>query len=144
MAFHKQTLRDSSQRLGGVAQSGGIDSVLAVLFQKILLDLRIRENQFHRLMESFLMNPRNARIGDVKDRSRARGNLKKELFKNTMTWRVFIKGMRFLNIPRFELVIRLHHRNHTMTEHNIVVALDELGEPYNDIITEQETSHDTE
>jgi hypothetical protein len=144
MSFHKHTLRDKAHQLGTVPQSGGVDSVLAALFQKILFDLRIRENQFHRLMESFLMNPRNARIGDVKDRSRARGNLKKELFKSTMTWRVFIKAMRFLNIPKFELVIRLHHHNKTITEHDIVVALDIMSdeEMFQPDTTEEETRHE--
>lgn len=132
MSFHKQTLRDTTQKMGTVAQTGGIDSILAILFQKILFDLKIRENQFHRLMESFLMNPRNARMGDVKDRSRARGNLKKELFKSTMTWRVFVKAMRFLNIPKFELLVRLHHHNHQITEHAIFVALDNLHDTTDD------------
>lgn len=139
MSFHKQSLRDSTRQLGDIAQTGGIDSILAILFQRILFDLKIRENQFHRLMESFLMDPRNARLGDVKDRSRARGNLKKELFKNTMTWRVFVKAMRFLNIPKFELVIRLQHRNNTITEHTILVGLDTVELTDEDTTPEEPT-----
>jgi hypothetical protein len=77
----------------------------------------------------------------VKDRSRARGNLKKELFKSTMTWRVFVKAMRFLNIPKFELVVRLHHHNNTITEHHMVVALDVFKDD-DTLETSEDPSHD--
>jgi hypothetical protein len=78
-----------------------VKKALAHLFRKIMLDLGIRTEIFNRLMEQYLMELSQSTSASVKSRASARRNLHAELLKDTMTWRVFCKGMKFLNIPKF-------------------------------------------
>lgn len=72
---------------------------LAKLFRLILADLNIKELEFERLFIAWYSDPRNKvpRIG--KAIASERGNIMKEFEKEDMTWKVFLKGIRFLR-PR--------------------------------------------
>lgn len=77
------------------------------------------------LTEGYLNDPRNAIPNNVHARSSARGNLNKELQKHNMSWRVFCKGMRFLNIFKFELIVRTKQANGRVLEFGVAVNLGE-------------------
>ncbi len=115
------------------------DSILGGLYRNILSTLGLENMmKFNTLMENFLRDPRNGIPANIKDRSSARGNLKKELLRNHMTWKVFCKGLRFLNVPRFEISICLHHRNGDKTFHKTTVVIDDLFIPSKDDDEEQQ------
>lgn len=102
-------------------KSGTPDNILASLFHRILFELGIDTERFNQLMARYIVN---ARIPvNVQEASTAKGNLRKELMGDKMTWKTFIKGLRFLNISKFEIVIRAHHRNGTVSEHSESVVL---------------------
>lgn len=107
-------------------RSGGTDSVLASMFLKILYDLGINETRWNHLMTNYVMDKRNCIPANNRDQSSARGNLQKELLKRKMTWKVFCKGIRFLNITKFDFVIRAHHANGKITEHTKSVSFGEI------------------
>lgn len=98
-------------------RSGGSDSVLASMFQKIMHDLGINHTRWNHLMTQYVLDKNNCIPNNNKDQSSARGNLQKELLKKKMTWKVFCKGIRFLNILKFDLIIRAHHPNGKVSEH---------------------------
>lgn len=128
MIKHKQ-YREIVRPIGQEIRFGGVDSVLSALFRKIIYQTGIGTARFNQLMEQFLSDKRNLIPQNIKERSSARGNLRKELLKSTMTWKVFCKGLSFLNITKFEISIRLHHANGVVTEHSEVVNLNSRNAP---------------
>lgn len=107
-------------------QSGGTGSILHRLYRDIQHTLvGGYTGKWAMLMENYLNDPRNAIDNNVHSRSSARGNLHKELQKENMSWRVFCKGMRFLNIFRFELIVRTKQANGRILEFGVAVNLGE-------------------
>lgn len=105
----------------GPIHSGGVDSILSGLFRSIMFNLHIDVPKFSRLTDRYIINagiPYNS-----KKSTSEKGNLKKELLSEKMSWKVFIKGLCFLNIVKFDLMIRLHHHNGCITEHQKTVVL---------------------
>ena len=101
--------------------SGGADSVLASLFRSILLDLNINWPRFDTLLGEYVS--RNIQSGGLKDKSSQRGNLKRELLGDSVTWKVFCKGLRFLHIWKFQITIHAYHANGRITVHNKTVQI---------------------
>lgn len=102
------------------------DTLLALFFKEIMFRLGVNTQHFMRLIADYITK---ANIpANIKEISSTRGNLKKELFKNTITWKVFIKGLSFLHVRRFTLGIYLHHQNGKVTEHKKSVNLDDIYE----------------
>lgn len=97
------------------------DYILSGLFQKIKTALNIDEELFNKLITDYI---RRVNIG-IKDEdiSSIKGNLKKELNRKHMTWRVFIKGLMFLNTHRFTIELKLKHVNQCFTSHYKSVVL---------------------
>ena len=60
---------------------------------------------------------------NIKQASNARRNLKKELLSTSLSWRVFIKGLIFLRVRKFDLNIRLYHNDGSITNHSRTVIL---------------------
>lgn len=102
---------------------GGADSILASLWRIIIYQIGVDENRWHQLMNAYLNDPKNGIKFNHKDQSSARGNLHKELFKPKMSWKVFCKGMRFLNITKFKIIIVATHTNGKITQHERQVNL---------------------
>lgn len=121
--MRQKSLRERTVKPGTAVQSGGVDGILASLYHGILFSLNINATRFNILMEQFLSDKQNGLADNIRDRSNIRGNLRKELLRSHMTWKVFCKGLLFLDVPSFEVVIRLHHRNKSITEHSKHVYL---------------------
>lgn len=103
-------------------KTGKPDSVLASLFRLIQFELGVTPERFNRLMENYM---RNANIpNNLREASSLRGNLKKELQKDTMSWKVFIKALVFLNIKKFKITLELYHENKHITQHSQMIILD--------------------
>lgn len=121
-------LKNNERKIGAPILTGGVTSVLSALYQQILSDLNINASGISRLMEFHLTNRKNGVPQNLKERASARGNLWKELSKVTMTWKVFCRGLRFLNIPKFHIQITLFHSVGNPTIHSLTVSLDDPSE----------------
>lgn len=108
-------------RLFPKINSGGHDSILASFYGDILTNLGIFRMEWDRYMKDYLHDKRNGIPQNNRDLSSARGNIYKELSKQGMTWKVFVKGLRFIKINKFELVLRAYHSNGKISEHSKVV-----------------------
>lgn len=95
--------------------------VLAKLFRKIVDDLGIRAFIWAQLMDNYLNNPANGIAQNSKDRSTARGNLNKELYRERMSWKVFLKAIRFFGVLRADFTVKLYHSETHITEHTVVM-----------------------
>lgn len=103
-----------------------VDQVISTLFHDILFQLSINTRRFNELIRDYIIRaniPTN-----LKEVSNTRGSLKKELMKPSMSWKVFNKGMLFLNVSRFDIGVKLYHTNGKVTTHYRSVNLDSSGE----------------
>lgn len=104
--------------------SGSTSTILFALFWMIVHSVTGgNTDRWNRNMRAFLEDPLNGIPNNERERSSARGNITKEFLRNTMSWKVFCKGIRFLQISKFELVIKAHHANGTVSEHSTMVHL---------------------
>jgi len=116
-------IKENTKPYGDKISSGTSDSVLASLFRTVLDELDINIHRFNILINRYMIKA-NIPINS-EEVSSARGNLKKELLKSTMTWKVFIKGLLFINVKKFDIKITLYHANGSITNHNKTVVLDQ-------------------
>ena len=102
--------------------------LLHKLFMQMLDKMNVtnNKNRWDQLMHAYITDPRNSIQNNKRDQSMARGNLQKELSKTKMSWNVFCKAMKFLNLPRFELIVKTTDNNGKNISFNLPV---DLGEP---------------
>ena len=106
-------------------KTGSVGGILANIWRKIMHELGLKDlDRYNALMERYiqraLIDPNRV------EKASARASLGKELLKESMTWKTFIKGLNFLNVLKFELRIRLYHTNGKVTDHQLNVSLDEI------------------
>ena len=126
MADQKRSSRTIDRLLNSKSNktSGTASTILFTLFWKIVLSINGgNTDRWNRNMKAFLEDPLNGIPNNERERSSARGNITKEFSRNTMSWKVFCKGIRFLQINKFELVIKAHHPNGVISEHSTMVHL---------------------
>jgi len=105
-------------------KTGSSDSILASIFRDILFNTGVTPMRFNTLIEKYIVRAKIPR--DIRKLSSVRGNLKKELLKSTMTWKVFIRGLLFLNIKKMEISVKLHDATGRVSIHSKVVHLSEV------------------
>ena len=106
-----------------VGMTSGGSGVLARLWRTIFLDLDIGPIKFGKLLEEYVTTASNGIPNNRKEQVSYRGNLIKEFAKSQMTWRIFIKALRFLNITRIEITLVATHFNTTTTTHKTSLYL---------------------
>jgi hypothetical protein len=87
----------------------GPNGVLSRLFRTVLQDLNVNPHRFGVLMHQFIQDNRNGVPDNRVAQTSVRGNLRKELTRTQMTWKVFCKAMRFIQILNIEINIKLTH-----------------------------------
>jgi len=106
-----------------VTKTFGGNGVLSRLWRQILLDLGIGPERFGIILQDHVTNPLNGIPNNKKDQISYRSNLTKELAKPQMTWKVFMKALRFLNILKVEITLTAYHANTKVTEHKAKINL---------------------
>ena len=115
------------------------NGVLADLFRQMLVDLDIGPGRFSDLLRDYVTDPRNAIPQTPKDLTTARGNLTKELSRAGMTFKVFLKGLRFLQVMKVDVSVRCHYYSGRVSIHGTTVEFGRLPEP-----PDQSDEHDQE
>ncbi|MBB5409285.1 hypothetical protein HDG34_003226 [Paraburkholderia sp. HC6.4b] len=140
-SIHQALIDFGSRRDHQVVSPNGI---LADLFRQMLVDLDIGPGRFSDLLDDYVNDPRNGVPRTPKDFTTARGNLTKELSRDGMTFKVFLKGLRFLQVIKVEFSVRCHYYSGRVSIHGTTVEfakrpelLDESGEP---VRNEEETA----
>lgn len=118
---------NSDKEVAKEIASGGADSILAILFRDILTVCRLDHGKLSWLMERFLSDRRNGIPQNVKDRASARGNIRKEIFGESISWKVLFKALRFINVSKFQVTLTLYHDNGKTTTHGTKII--NLGDP---------------
>lgn len=101
----------------GVSKTKGVAGILARLFRQTLCDIGITPHRFHMLLlESSSLNKlkyKDPATGSSGKTSKffAAGNLRRELVKPEMTWKVFVKGIRLLQPIKVDFSIAMTFKN---------------------------------
>lgn len=102
--------------------------VLAKLLQEIFFDLEIHGDKYDRLMKGYVEKTRTRDQIHARERSSIRAALSKEFLKQNITWKTFIKGLLFLDIPEFSMRLSLAHAIRAATTHDLTVKIDDLDQ----------------
>lgn len=92
----------------------GAQGFLSRMFIQICADLRIKPMRWGKLMSDYVADPRNH---TDKSQESLRGNMTKQLTGSRMTWRNFIRALRWLQFTQINIIIEARHRNGTVTNH---------------------------
>lgn len=106
-----------------MSNTHGPNGVLSRLFRQILIDLNVGPQRYGTLMRDYITDQRNLIPANKRDQTSERGNINKEFYRSQMTWRVFMKGLRFLQFTKVRFIIQATHTNGTVTEHATVIDL---------------------
>lgn len=107
----------------GASEPTGIRGILAALFRRILSQIGMNGMRWSALMNDFLRDPRNGVPDNSRDQTSSRGNIMKEFAKDTMTFLVFCKGLRFLQAIRVDFIVRIHWKTKQITQHSTSLDL---------------------
>lgn len=122
-----QTLIDFGSRKEHRAISP--NGILADLYRQMLVDLDIGPGRFSELLRDYVTDPRNGIPQTPKDFTTARGNLTKELSREGMTFKVFLKGLRFLQVMKADVSVRCHYYSGRVSIHGTTVEFARPTEP---------------
>lgn len=115
------TIEPSVSQMGIGIQSGGVDSILAGLWRKVLADLEVDDAV---LLDRIDRYSKKVTEGFPERAAQIRGNLRTDVYKDAMTWYTFTKCLRVLSVEYFEIDFTLKHLRST-TMHRLKVKLDD-------------------
>lgn len=131
------TIRDPDAFLGETRGTGGI---LAKLWRLIVLDEGVGGNKFEILLTDFIASARRTIPANRVSRYLTRGNLRRELEKPTMTFKVFMKALRLLKARKVRFAVEITHSSGRVTLHGVDVDLG--GQQFNEEIMTDSRSSD--
>ena len=104
--------------------AGDSDSILASIYRAILFNGNVQAHNFEKMLVRYIQRVYRE-ASNIRDRTSLKASLFKELMADRMTWRVFIKGLRAMNITQFEITIRAYAGNHIVETCKMVNLSDE-------------------
>lgn len=131
-------LKEAVTSIDNSISTGDSQSILSRIFRNFLHQLTNAEisntlsgstfDVFNTMVERYILSSmryRHSNITNIKETSSIRGNLKKELLKSSMSWKVFIKSLKFLGVRKFEIRITIHtNARKTFVEEQVVHIAD--------------------
>lgn len=92
------------------AHGAGVKT-LSKIMRGIWRDIGLNHAQIALLIQHWLDDPNNQYENDLKSMNNARGNIRKDLEKDDMTWRIFIRNLRILRPIEIRFLVRIKFRN---------------------------------
>lgn len=109
---------------GGVSSAKGY---LAKLFRMLQKSAGVTLDQQNVLMDQWLRDPANGIPDNSSSQSSARGNIRKEIERNHMTWRVFIKLLKWLRPDTIQFTVRLTWKYGKEVEETIFLTNEQMA-----------------
>lgn len=110
----------------------GANGRLREMFGLITNGGNLTLSQISNLLRTYVEDPKNGVPQNRKDQTTERGNLAKQLDKDSMTWKTFIKGLQIFRIKRIKHTITVEWPNGRVTEHSQVIQLAAIEEEENE------------
>tara|TARA_B100001057_G_scaffold463613_1_gene517991 strand:+ start:206807 stop:207586 length:780 start_codon:yes stop_codon:yes gene_type:complete len=104
----------------GINRNKDAGEILALIFKRIRLDLGIGPDNWILLMDTFLKAPELGLPDRGGERSAVKSKVEKDLGTDTMTWKMFLRGMRFLGVHEMALKV-ICFRDGEETSHRILI-----------------------
>ncbi len=108
----------------GILEDKDAGMVLAELFGKILLALKIHGDKYSACMETFI--GRSKMKIHKRQKASIRAAISKEILKSQLTWKTFIKGLLFVGVRAFTIRLRVYHEVRGVTVHTLVADIDDV------------------
>lgn len=105
----------------GINRNRDAGEVLAKIFNHIKLNLGIGPDKWIILMDTFLKTPELGLPDRGGERSAVKSRVEKELTTETMTWKMFLRGMRFMGVHEMTLKV-ICFRDDEETQHRIKIS----------------------
>jgi hypothetical protein len=109
----------------GITKTYGSWGALSKLWRIVLRDNHINGYRFSVFMDRYIKDPKNnAKKGDGEHFDN-RGNLNKEFSNPTMSWKVFIKCMKFMQFKKIRITLEAEHTDGHISVHRTMVDLED-------------------
>lgn len=105
----------------GINRNKDAGIILAKIFKRIQLNLGIGPDKWMVLMDAFLKSPDLGLPDKGGERSAVKSRVEKELNTPTMTWKMFLRGMRFMGVHEMALKV-ICFRDGEETSHRILIS----------------------
>ena len=115
---------DEKMRLPDRGASQGKNS-LAILFSRVISKIRLTPEKIEENNRIFVRNPINQIPDDSGKRSSASGNIRKEIERPTMTWRVFEKLIRWLRPANAKVLVIIDWKDGRQTVDQVNIRIDD-------------------
>ncbi len=112
-------------RRAGLDRHSGLNYVLWDLFCNIISALNMNVYTWNSLMVNYVKK-QERHFQNRRDTASIRGNLNKEFTRGNMTWKVFCKGLMFLQVVKFKISIDLTFATGRTTHHEQVVTFNSV------------------
>jgi hypothetical protein len=107
----------------GVSDTKGVSGVLARLYRQTLKDCKVSPTRFKILLTEAAIKARKSINNGTVSKYFTVGNLRREIEKPVMTFKVFMKGIKLLKVTKMELCIKLTHASGVITIHSTNIDL---------------------
>lgn len=99
------------------------ETVLSKLLGEIMLAANVHTARFSELLTLYIRRT-NLPV-NIETVSSIKGKLKKDFSAKRISWKVFIKGLMFMDVCKFVFAVKLQHRRGDHTEHRRSIILDQ-------------------
>jgi len=104
-----------------INQTANSGRKLATIFKQLRLALKIGPREWLRLMNVYLNSPLLSIPKRGAERSAVKSKVDKELRTDSMTWKMFMRGMRFLGMHEMGITLTIH-RDSKVTKHSLRIT----------------------
>jgi hypothetical protein len=94
------------------------NGTIAKLFRLMMSDTNVGLAEWGALMRDYVSDPVNGIPSNRRDQTSARGNLTAAFIKDSMTFKVFAKALRFFKVRKIDIAIRAYHLDGKITLHS--------------------------
>lgn len=115
-------LRDRTKK---VSETQGLGGILALAWRTILFNLNMEIGNMEFLLKTYIERMRKNTADPSVAGYYNKGNIRRELAKNTMTFKVFMKALRVLDVTHVRIAFELTHRMGRKTLHEVHVDIDD-------------------
>jgi len=106
-----------------IHETHGVGGVLAGLWRTILLDHCVTGLQFENLLNDFIASAQRKIPDNRVAKLFTRGNLRRELERTSITFKVFMKGIKLLRVVRMKITVELEFSRGDKTIHHTFVDM---------------------
>lgn len=99
---------------------------LAILLSRIMTKIKLTTKKIEENNRAYVRNPLNQIPDDSGKRSSAAGNIRKEIERNTLTWRGFEKLIRWLQPKSAEVLVIIEWKDGKKTVDNVKIRIDDF------------------